>query len=98
MTAANATEALQILDKAIDDVSSARGQIGNFMRNILESNTRSLAIQRENLSATESNIRDVDVAAEMATFTRYQILQQSGVAMLAQANQAPQAVLRLLQG
>jgi flagellin len=98
MTAANATEALQILDKAIDDVSSARGQIGNFMRNILESNTRSLAIQRENLAATESNIRDVDVAAEMATFTRYQILQQSGVAMLAQANQAPQAVLRLLQG
>jgi flagellin len=68
------------------------------MRNILESNTRSLAIQRENLAATESNIRDVDVAAEMATFTRFQILQQSGVAMLAQANQAPQAVLRLLQG
>lgn len=96
--AASATEALQIIDKAISDVSSARGQIGNFMRNVLESNIRSLSIQRENLQASESSIRDIDVAQEMTNLTKLQILQQSGVAMLAQANQAPQAVLSLLRG
>ncbi|MBN8690165.1 MAG: hypothetical protein J0L72_05145 [Armatimonadetes bacterium] len=98
MSAAGAQEAIQVIDKAIQDIATARGGIGNFMRNILESNVRSLGIQRENLAATESTIRDVDVAAEMTTLTKYQILQQSGVAMLAQANQAPQSVLSLLRG
>ena len=98
LSPADAQEALTVIDKAIDDISTARGNIGNFSRNILESNVRSLSVQRENLSATESSIRDVDVAEEMTSFTKLQILQQSGIAMLAQANQAPQAVLSLLRG
>jgi flagellin len=68
------------------------------MRNTLESNVRSLGVAKESLAATESSIRDVDVAAEMTIFTKLQILQQSGLAMLAQANQAPQAVISLLRG
>jgi flagellin len=92
-----ATDALAVIDAAIDQVSKSRGDIGNFQRNILESNIRSLGTAKENLSATESSIRDTDVAAEMTTFTKLQILQQSGMSVLAQANQAPQAVLALLR-
>lgn len=97
LTAAGCSEAMQIVDKAIQDVSTARGRVGNFMRNVLESNVRSLAIQRENLASSESSIRDVDVANEMTNFTKLQILQQSGLAMLSQANAAPQSVLALLR-
>ena len=64
--------------------------------NVLESNIRSLAIARENLTASESTIRDLDVAAEITNFTRLQILMQGGLAVLAQANTAPSAVLGLL--
>lgn len=92
-----ATDALSVIDKAIADISSARGQIGNFVKNTLETNVRSLSVARENLSATESAIRDVDVAQEMTNFTKLQILQQSGMSMLAQANSAPQSVLSLLR-
>lgn len=98
LNAADANEALRVIDKAIEDVSSARGTIGNFMRNVLESNVRSLNIQKESLSATESSIRDIDIADEMTKLTKLQILQQSGISMLAQANQAPQSVLNLLRG
>lgn len=97
-TASGATDALKVIDKAIDEVSKSRGDIGNFQRNILESNIRSLAASKENLSATESSIRDTDIAEEMTNFTKIQILQQSGMSVLAQANQAPQAVLALLRG
>ncbi|MEF3254637.1 MAG: flagellin, partial [Deferribacterales bacterium] len=57
-----------------------------------------LNVAKENMTAAESRIRDLDVAEEMATFTRYQILNQSGMAMLAQANQVPQMALQLLRG
>ncbi len=97
-SAASSTDALKVIDRAIEDVTTSRGNIGNFVRNVLESNSRSLSIQRESLSATESSIRDVDVAEEMTNFTRLQILQNSGISMLAQANSAPQAVLQLLRG
>lgn len=97
LTNANSTDALNVIDKAIDQLSSSRGSIGNFIRNTLESNIRSLGVQKENLSATESSIRDVDVADEMTKFTKLQILQQSGMSMLAQANSAPQSVLSLLR-
>lgn len=93
----DATNSLEVIDKAISEISTARGQIGNFMRNTLESNVRSLGIQKENLSASESSIRDVDVADETTKFTKLQILQQSGLSMLAQANSAPQSVLSLLR-
>lgn len=93
-----ANNAMKIIDAAIEEVSKNRGKIGSFQRNILESNIRSLGVARENLAATESTIRDTDVASEMTNFTKLQILQQAGMSVLAQANQAPQAVLSLLQG
>jgi flagellin len=95
-SASGATDALKIIDKAISDVTTARGRIGNFQRNTLESQIRSLGVAKENLTATESAIRDVDVAEEMTSFTKLQILQQSGMSVLAQANSLPQQVLRLL--
>lgn len=97
-SATGAQNAMKIIDAAIEQVSKSRGQIGSFQRNVLESNIRSLGIARESLAATESTIRDTDVAAEMTTFSKLQILQQAGMSVLAQANQAPQAVLNLLRG
>jgi len=96
-SATGANNALQVIDQAITEVSRARGSIGNFQRNVLESNIRSLGTARENLAATESSIRDTDVAAEMTQYTKSQILQQAGLSVLAQANSAPQAVLSLLR-
>ncbi len=97
-SASGASTALTAIDNAIDQVTRARGDIGSFQRNVLESNIRSLGISKENLSATESTIRDTDVAQEMTNFTKLQILQQAGMSMLAQANSAPQSVLSLLKG
>ncbi|MBC8064464.1 MAG: flagellin, partial [Chlorobia bacterium] len=91
-------DALKVIDAAIESVSKSRGQIGSFQRNVLESNIRSLGTARENLAATESTIRDTDVAAEMTNFTKLQILQQAGLSVLSQANAAPQSVLSLLRG
>jgi flagellin len=85
------------IDSAIDAVSAQRAQFG-AVQNRLEHTLSNLAVYNENLMASESRIRDVDMAAEMVNFTKLQILQQSGTAMLAQANQTPQSVLQLLQG
>jgi flagellin len=67
------------------------------IQNRLEQTINRLGVTAENLQAAESRIRDADMAGEMIFFTKNQILQQSGTAMLAQANQAPQSVLQLLQ-
>jgi flagellin len=85
------------IDAAIDAVSSQRAQFG-AVQNRLEHTLSNLAVYNENLMSSESRIRDVDMAAEMVNFTKLQILQQSGTAMLAQANQTPQSVLQLLRG
>jgi flagellin len=95
-TVSNATAALATLDTAIADVAAQRGSFGTA-QNRLESTIRSLAISVENASAAESRIRDVDVAAETANLTRLQVLQQAGVAVLAQANVSMQSALSLLQ-
>jgi flagellin len=84
------------IDSAITSVSNARSALG-AVQNRLEHAVANLGVSEENLSAAESRIRDVDVAQEMVNFTRLQILSQSGTAMLAQANQAPQSVLSLLR-
>src|SRR3954452_12366647 len=84
------------IDTAISSVSSIRSTLG-AVQNRLESAVANLGVTQENLSASESRIRDVDVAQEMVNFARLQILSQSGTAMLAQANQAPQSVLSLLR-
>jgi flagellin len=96
-SSSGATNAMSVIDAAISEVAAARGKIGNFQRNTLESSIRSLGVAKENLAATESSIRDVDVAEEMTNFTKLQILSQSGLSMLAQANSQPQSVLSLLR-
>jgi flagellin len=88
--------ALASIDDAISNVSSARAAYGS-VQNRLEHTLNNLAAYQENLMASESRIRDVDMAKEMVDFTKLQILQQAGTAMLAQANQAPQGVLSLLR-
>jgi len=93
-TQANARTALDTLDTAISTLSSRRGDIGAYM-NRLGYAASNLASTIENVQAAESMIRDVDMAAEMTSFTKNQILLQSGTAMLAQANMAPQTVLSL---
>ena len=83
------------LDLAIDQVSAERSKLG-AMQNRLEHTIANLGVTQENLAASESRIRDVDMAQEMTIFTKNQILIQSATAMLAQANMKPQAVLQLL--
>lgn len=91
-------DALTVVDRALSQVSTTRAQIGQFTNYVLQSNSRSLESAKQNMTASESTIRDVDMASEMTTFTTYQVLQQAGVAILAQANQMPQTVLELLRG
>ena len=91
-----AEDAITQVDSAIDMVASSRSRLG-AVQNRLESTIRNLEIAHQNLSAAESGIRDLNVAEEVISFTRNQILLQSGVAVLAQANQLPQTVLQLLR-
>lgn len=97
-TTTGASSALTAIDSAITTISSQRGSIGNFMRNTIESNIRSLNVARENLTAADSTIRDADVAQEMTRFTQLQILQQAGMSVLSQANSQSSLVLSLLRG
>jgi len=96
LSAGAASSFLASVDAAISAVSSLRGELG-AMQNRFESTVNNLNVAVENLAASESRIRDTDMALEMVTFTRHQILTQAGTAMLGQANQAPQSILRLLQ-
>jgi flagellin len=91
------TVVLASIDDAIDNVSNERSKFGS-VQNRLEHTLNNLASYEENLQSSESRIKDVDMASEMVNFTKYQILQQAGTSMLAQANQAPQSVLSLLRG
>jgi flagellin len=95
-TAANALAAITATSAAIDAVAQARGNIG-VVENRLQHTLANLDVSITNTTAAESDIRDVDMASEISNFTRLQILQQSGVSMLAQANSQPQSVLKLLQ-
>jgi len=95
-TATGATAALGSIDTAIKNVSTARANLG-AVQNRFEHTIKNLNVAVENLSASESRIRDTDMAAEMVDFTKNQILQQAGTAMLAQANQSSQGVLSLLR-
>ena len=95
-SAASASAAIASLDAAINTVTTARANLG-AIQNRLESTINRLGVTAENVQAAESRIRDADMAQEMIQFTKNQILQQSGTAMLAQANQAPQSILSLLR-
>ena len=85
-----------MLDQALRTVSDGRADLG-AIQNRVEFTISNLSNVSENISAARSRIQDTDFAAETANLTRHQILQQAGIAMLAQANAAPQAVLSLLQ-
>jgi len=91
------TTAINTIDSAIDTVSQLRGDLG-AVQNRLDSVIANLAVNSENLSAANSRIVDVDVAQETANLTKYSILQQAAISVLAQANVQPQAALSLLQG
>lgn len=96
-TITNAQDALAVIDRAIDDVSSRRADLGS-VQNRLNVTAANLGTARENLSAANSRIRDVDVASETAAMTKNNILMQAGVSVLAQANQQPSVALSLLGG
>jgi flagellin len=97
-SAQGASDSIGIIDKAIDQVTTKRGEMGAFQKNTLESYTNTLRIAHENTIAAESVIRDTDFASEMAQYTKNTILIQSGSSMLAQANQLiPGIALQLLQ-
>jgi flagellin len=93
---ASASAAIASIDAAISTLSTARANMG-AIQNRLEQTITRLGVTAENLQAAESRIRDADMAEEMISFTKHQILQQSGTAMLSQANSAPQSVLQLLR-
>jgi len=95
-TATNAQLAIGAFDKAIQQLSQARAKVG-ATQNRMTVTVSNLAVTQENLSAANSRIRDVDVAAESSSLTKSQILSQAGLAVLAQANSLPQSALKLLQ-
>ena len=90
-----AVEALDVIDLALENVSSQRADLG-ALQNRLESTINNLSTTSENLSASRSRILDADFASETAQLSRNQIIQQAGVSILAQANQQPQVALALL--
>ena len=96
-TGALASTSIVTIDAAIVAISTLRGTLG-ATQNRFESTIRNLDVALENTTAAESRIRDTDMALEMVNFSKNQILQQAGTAMLAQANSAPQSILSLLQG
>ncbi len=95
-SADTAKKAIDTVNTAIDKISSMRSDFG-ALQNRLEHTINNLGVQTENITAAESRIRDVDMAKEMMTYTKNNILVQASQAMLAQANQVPQGVLQLLQ-
>jgi flagellin len=95
-TQEGASSAINIIKNAINQVSSTRGTLG-ATQNRLEHTSNNLSVMAENIQDAESTIRDTDVAEEMMSYTKNNILVQSAQAMLAQANSVPQGVLQLLQ-
>lgn len=95
-TSANAMSALANIDSAISAVATARAEYGS-LQNRLEATISNLQVTAENITAAESRIRDADVAYETSVFTKNQILVQTGISILAQANTLPQQALALLQ-
>ncbi len=93
----DAQKSLSSIDKAIEHVSSVRGELG-AIENRLQSTIKNISISVENLSAANSRIKDVDIAEETAELAKHNILAQAGTSVLAQANSIPKMALTLLQG
>jgi flagellin len=97
LVAGKSAQASQIIDLAITQIASLRGRLGAFEQNTLNTNINSLGVALENVTASDSDIRDADFASETSNLTRAQILVQAGTSVLATANSTPQSVLTLLQ-
>ena len=95
-TAQGAQNAIQIVQQSLSQVSVLRAQLGSFQDNTLNSTINALGITSENLTASQASIADANVAQEVVNMTQNNILQQAGMSVLAQANQEPQMVLKLL--
>ena len=95
-TVGSANQMIGYVDRALDKLNRQRAELGAYY-NRMENTSRALSLSYENMLAADSRIRDADMAAEMVEFTKNQILVQSGVSMLAQANSKPQLILKLLQ-
>ncbi len=89
--------ALGVIDQAIQDISAASEKLGSTQTNVLQSNIQSLAVSQSNNDSSLSTVRDTDLAATVVDYTKNQILVQAGTSALSYANQAPQAILKLLQ-
>lgn len=96
LTAAQSDDSLAVIDLAIDDIATLRGDLGAFQQNTLQATANNLRVTLENTINAESVIRDTDFAEEISEFTKQQVLQQAGASVLANANQVPQLVLSLL--
>lgn len=96
-TSQGATSAVKVIDAAIQQVASSRGNIGAFEADVVQPNINALQTAQSSLTSTNSDMVDVDVASEMTNYTKLQILQQAGLAVLAQANSQPSAVLSLIK-
>ena len=94
--AEQAQDSIRVIDQAIKEISLTRGELGSFQKHNLESNLNYLRIAHENAVSSESVIRDADMASEMATFTRNQLMMEASTSMLAQANQNSMTVLKLI--
>src|SRR5262249_11177392 len=93
LVAGDTQQASAIIERAINQVAILRGRLGAFEKNTLDTNVNSLSVALENVTSSESDIRDADFAAETANLTRAQILTQAGTSVLATANSTPQSVL-----
>jgi flagellin len=98
LTSGNTVQGQKIINAAIRQVATLRGRLGAFQKDTINTNTNSLNVALENVTASESDIRDADFATETAAMTRAQVLVQANTSVLAQANSAPQNVLSLLRG
>ena len=97
VTGKSQQSALAVIDQAIKDISAASEKLGSTQTNVLQSNITSLAVSQSNNDASLSTVRDTDLAATVVSYTKNQILVQAGTSALSYANQAPQAILKLLQ-
>jgi flagellin len=97
LTFKGAQDAISVIDKAVNDLSTARANLGAFQTNVLQSNVNTLSVASQNLSSSLSTIEDTNLSTEIVDYTKNQILVQAGTSALGQANQAPQAILKLLQ-
>ncbi len=95
--AQDASLAMEIVEKSINDVAEQRALLGAMQANLLQTNSNNLSVTIENVTKTESGIRDADMAVEMTEFTKQQVLQNAAMSMMGQANQASQSALQLLR-